>query len=370
MSGDHGVLPRVTFVMEQQVGLRTYSDNLRRFVDLDERIEPVWAPITYYQPGGLLERLPLVPSSLTGSIRGWLQVRRALRARADATCFLTQIPLALGGRRSRQRPFVVMMDCTPAQLDRMAADYEMAPRSNRLLATIKHRVNAAGLRAALRVLPMSAWVRSSLIDDYGVDPERTLVLAAGVDLDLWRPASERGEGPMRILFVGGDFRRKGGTDLLEAVDALPPGSAELHVVTRSDVPEQPGVHVHRGLEPNCAELVALFASCEVFVLPSRAEAFPNVVMEACASGLPCIVTDVGAMATMIVEGESGYVVQPGDVAHITSLLASLCDDPETRRKMGDAARRHAEANFDGRANARTVVDLLLEGVAAERGGAA
>ncbi len=352
---------RVTFVMEQQVGLKSYSDNLRRFMDRDTRLEPSWAPITYEDPGGIIERLPLLPASVRGPLRGRAQVRRALRnTTADACLFLTQTPVSLGGRLARRRPYVVMVDDTPELYDKMAEHYGESSGGAGPIAVFKHRISAKGLRGAHRVLPMSNWARSSLVADYGVDPDRISVIPTGIDLEVWRPRVEPHDGPPRILFVGGHLERKGGPILLEAFGRLPPGSAELHIVTRSELPSTQGVHVHRGLQPNSPELIELFARSDIFVLPSLAEAFPNVVVEACASGLPAIVTDVGGMAEMVVDGETGFVIPPQDVDELERRLRLLVSDAELRATMARASRARAEKLYDGRTNAGLVADCLLD----------
>jgi glycosyltransferase involved in cell wall biosynthesis len=192
--------------------------------------------------------------------------------------------------------------------------------------------------------------------------DRAVVVPTGIDLEAWTPGPKRADGPMRILFVGGQFDRKGGAVLLEAFDHLDRGSAELHVVTRSTLEPRPGVVVHYGVQPNSPEIIELYRSADVFVLPSLAEAFPNVVVESCASGLPTIVTDVGGMSEMVVDGETGYVIAPGDAGRLAEVLRLLVIDPATRARLGAAARVRAEAIFDGRKNAATVVDQLLEAV--------
>ena len=273
---------------------------------------------------------------------------------------MTQTPAALGGRAPRGTPYVIMVDDTPILFDQMAEHYDEPPDRFAALRKFKHRINIEALQGAHAVLPMSEWARRSLIDDYGVDPARARVVPTGVDLDQWTPGEHHHDGPLRVLFVGGHFDRKGGSTLVEAFDELEPGSAELHIVTRSNLPERPGVHVYTGMQPNAPELIELFRSSHVFVLPSKAEAYPNVVVEACAAGLPCIVTDVGGMSEMVVEGESGYVIRPDDTERLAQLLGQLARDPEARRRMGHAARERAVDMFDGRKNAARVVDILIE----------
>ena len=352
---------RVTFLTEQHVGLKTYSDNLRRFVDQDPRIVATWVPITYEDPSGFWERLRFLPGGIRGALRGRAQVRSAVRGTApDACLFMTQTPVALGGPLARSRPYLVMVDDTPILYDRMSEHYDESPDRFGPLRGIKHRINVTGLRGAAHVVPMSKWARSSLVDDYGVEASKVEVIPTGIDLEFWKPGSPTTDGPLRILFVGGDFGRKGGPLLLDAFRRLPAGSAELHIVTRTRVAAENGVHLYHDMEPNMPELVELFQTCHVFVLPSLAEAFPNVVVEACASGLPAIVTDVGGMAEMIVDGESGFVISPNDGARLEQLLRRFAEDPAERVTMGAAARTWAETMFDGRTNASRVVDLLLK----------
>jgi glycosyltransferase involved in cell wall biosynthesis len=171
------------------------------------------------------------------------------------------------------------------------------------------------------------------------------------------------DGPLQILFVGGDLARKGGEDLLAAFRALAPGSAELHLVTRAPLPPEPGVRVYNDLRPNSPELIALYRACDLFVLPTKAEAFGIAAVEASAAGLPVIATAVGGLTDIVIDGETGLHMPPGDVAMLTRHLRLLIEDPALRRRLGLAARARAEARFDARVNAARIVDLLQEIVA-------
>ena len=166
--------------------------------------------------------------------------------------------------------------------------------------------------------------------------------------------------PLRILFVGYEFRRKGGETLLRAFRALPPGAAELHLVHRPPTPEGDGIFLHTKLKPNSPELIALYQNADVLVLPSEADTFGIVAVEASAAGIPAIVTDVGGVASVVADGVTGFVIQPGDVATLVERLRLLAADPAQRRRMGIAARQRAEARFDMQKITARTVEIILE----------
>ena len=363
---------RVAFAMEQHVGHRTYYQNLRAAMELGGQVEARWVEITYGQSGGLWERLP-VPAQLRSALRGRAQARRALVDRSlDAAFFNTQVPAVLAEPLTRRRPYVITTDITPIQYDRMAHSYGHQADRGGLVALLKHRASAGTLRRAARVLAWSKWVRQSLVDDYGLHESRVCVLPPGVDTDVWHPVFRDPERPVRVLFVGGDLRRKGGLALLEAwrwlrsesdLAGRPPTHMELHLVTRSDVPgecDDWGVRVHRGLKPNSAELVALFQRCDLFVLPSDAEAFGIAAVEASAVGLPVVATDVGGLADVVVDGETGYLIQAGDLRALQDRLRRLIADAALRERMGQAARMRALEHFDCAVNAGRIAQILRD----------
>ena len=206
--------------------------------------------------------------------------------------------------------------------------------------------------------PWSQWVADSLTTDYAVDPRRIEVIPPGVDTTLWTPADRTGD-TVKILFVGGDFLRKGGDVLLDAFAALPRGSAELRVVTRSPIPRAPGVTVFNGLEPNGGELRDLYRTSDVFVLPSRSETFGIAAIEAGAAGLPVVLSAVGGLRELVIDGVTGFSVKPGNGDELAGALRRLVADADLRRTLGGAARRRVEQHFDARVNADRLVDLAL-----------
>lgn len=347
--------------MEQHIGHRTYSENLRRWIEGDDRVQSRWVPITYEEPNGLLERLPFIPGRIRSALRAHLQVRAGLRSFSpDVTFYNTQVPAAIGGAAFRRYPYVVATDLTPIQYDALGSLYGHAPDKSGPLKSFKHNVNRNLFRGAALLLPWSAWAKESMIADYDVDPARIEVLPPGVDLTIWRPGERKQQGPLRILFVGGDFERKGGPTLLRAFRALDAGSAQLHIVTRSQLTEQPGVSFYNGMTPNSPELIALYQQSDVFVLASEAEAFGIAAVEATAVGLPVIASRGCALEEIVADGETGFLIESGNEGALVARLRALADDPALRLRLGQAAHQRAERYFDAKRNATRVVDLLLE----------
>jgi glycosyltransferase involved in cell wall biosynthesis len=82
-------------------------------------------------------------------------------------------------------------------------------------------------------------------------------------------------------------------------------------------------------------------------------------VEAAASGLPVVVSDVGGLAELVVDGETGWRVPPADPQALADALGRLIDDRGLARRLGAAGRVRAERQFDLRRNARRLVELAM-----------
>jgi glycosyltransferase involved in cell wall biosynthesis len=126
----------------------------------------------------------------------------------------------------------------------------------------------------------------------------------------------------------------------------------LDIVTREEVDIQglTNVCIHHGIGPNAPELIELYARADVFVFPTFADTLPLAIMEAMASGLPVVTTNVGALTEEIDDGVTGLIVPPADVDALAAATLRLVRSRELRLEMGAAARRAADLRFNGSRN--------------------
>jgi glycosyltransferase involved in cell wall biosynthesis len=361
--------PLVGFVLEQTLGHITHTSNLVELVGADDRIDARFLPVDFAVEGWPAR----VPGYGNWTVRSGLRARRALRTlrrehRPDALFFHTQVPAVLNLDAVRRTPTVVSLDATPRQYDELGVHYEHETGGRRI-EQAKWRANRACFAAATAIVTWAAWTKEGLVTDYGVDPDKVHVIPPGVNAARWgAPAARDGDGPLRVLFVGGDLVRKGGDVLVAAVEALRnEGVAiEVDLVTRDELTARPGVRVHHGLTPNSEELVALYRQADVFCLPTLGDCLPMVLSEAGSVGLPVVSTDVGAIREIVREGTTGLLVPPGDADALATALRRLADDPALRRRLGAGASEVTASEFDAATNARRLVDVLLAVAAGRR----
>jgi glycosyltransferase involved in cell wall biosynthesis len=130
------------------------------------------------------------------------------------------------------------------------------------------------------------------------------------------------------------------------------------IVTRDAIDREPGVTVLRNVAPNSPELLECFRSSDIFALPSFADCFALVGMEALAAGLPLVATRVGGIPEMVEDGVTGYLFDPGDDAALAERLLALVESATLRQRMSSAARSHAERHFDAITNAQTLLSFV------------
>jgi glycosyltransferase involved in cell wall biosynthesis len=342
---------RLAFVMELQAGMRTQYLNWRRVVEQEPQIAATWVPVSYYEEGGWIERLKVLPGSVRGVWRGYLQTSRGLgETRYDAVLFNTHNTAVVHRRAVYAQRAFLMFDVTPRQYDTMADWYEQKADKPGWMAERKYRRVREVFQAAEGLFAWSHWAAESAIADYGADPKRIYILPPGVDTQLWRPLeadAKPNDGVTRLLFTGGNFERKGGDLLLRWARETPREGWELHLVTMDRIADPPpGVVVHNDLGSNAAELVALAQRCDLFVLPTRADCFSIASLEAMAAGLPVITSRVGGIPDIVREGETGYLLAPDDYAGLCDRLDALLDSPELRQEMGRKGREVVCAHFE------------------------
>jgi glycosyltransferase involved in cell wall biosynthesis len=360
--------------MEQSLGHVTHYRNLRQFADTQSDFAPVWLPIPFAVMGAT-RLLPLVRSNW--SVRAsWRAVRalEAVEGPLDAILFHTQVTSLFASKIMQRIPSVISLDATPINYDSMGEHYAHKPAGRGLLDRRKYQLNRRAFHSAAYLVTWSDWARRSLINDYGVSPTRIRVLSPGANeayFEIGRRRAERSADMAprrtRLLFVGGDFARKGGPEVLASLEGSLGASCELHVVTQSEIPSRPNVAVHRGLVANSPELLRLYADADAFVLPTRGDCHGVAVMEASAAGLPVVTTNVGALSEVVQPGVSGFLIHPRNPTELSAALGRLADDSSLRDQMGRAGHLLACQSFNARNNNRVLLDLIRELAAARTG---
>ena len=214
------------------------------------------------------------------------------------------------------------------------------------------------------VLTLSPSMRREILAvGAGIPEDRVVAIPYGVDPDAYRVPAERaaaaraslGAGPddLLVLAVGRLHEQKRYDRLLEAFAAIrarvPP--ARLAIVGTGSLREElEGRARALGLADRAhwagfrSDMPEVFAAADLFVLASDDEGLPMVAIEAMASGLPVVATEVGSVRDLVEDGRTGRVVAK-EVAAITEAAADLLLDPAARRAAGEAGRERARQRY-------------------------
>jgi glycosyltransferase involved in cell wall biosynthesis len=204
------------------------------------------------------------------------------------------------------------------------------------------------------IFTFSEYLRQSFITNYGVAAERVVNVGGGVNLaTLPGPDAARSYTQPCILFIGTEFTRKGGPQLLAAFravrDRMP--SATLDIVGPAHVDHLPAGatlhgHLSKAVPEQAAKLEQLFRSATVFALPSLYEPFGIAPLEAMLYQLPVVATNAWALAEFVTPGENGDLVEKGSVEDLAAkLIALLYAPPEQLAAMGARGRERVMLRY-------------------------
>jgi glycosyltransferase involved in cell wall biosynthesis len=124
--------------------------------------------------------------------------------------------------------------------------------------------------------------------------------------------------------------------------------------------EQYGLQSNVVLAGQQSNMPAVYAAMDIFVLPSLNEGLPMTVLEAMAASKPVIATRVGAIPSVIKDSENGLLVAPKDPEGLQNAIASLLNDPERRRRLGDQAHAWVSQNYTSEAMALKYREMYEE----------
>ncbi len=270
---------------------------------------------------------------------------------------LRDIPLVMSEGSSSA---VYLGDYLGWEDERLERGYSRARRAYRWLGIHDRLLR---LDRVARVYVFSHWARELNVR-WGANPAKIEVVYPGFPTppEIARPDRDG----FVFLFVGTDFERKGGFDVVEAFASIAPEHPEAKLVLVSSDPWQtnPDRLLHswisrparerilgilKTLEANgtarrfpLADRATLYSrfypEADAFVMPSRAEGFGFTNVEAHSFGLPVVSSRLGAIREVVDDGVSGLLVEPGDVEGIASAMRSLLEDRRAAHRMGHAGR--------------------------------
>lgn len=244
--------------------------------------------------------------------------------------------------------------------ERMAGRFRRGRRLYRLLG-INDRLLA--LDRVTRAYVFSEWARQLNVR-WGADPQKLDVVPPGFPTP--DPVTRRERDTFTFLFVGTDFERKGGFDVVEAFERVAREADNVRLVVAGSDPWTPnpdrllhswvsgerrvrvlatfetlqrrGLAEHHPLVPAQELRDGLYPAADAFVMPTLAEGFGFTNVEAMSYSLPVVSSTVGPIREIVAEGETGLLVAPGDIDGLAEAMGRLAADPAMARRLGDAGR--------------------------------
>jgi len=254
-------------------------------------------------------------------------------------------------------------------------------------------IERSAYRSADGIIAVSKKMKRNVVDIYGVDENKVRVIYNGIDPDFYHPIfnevilKKHGIDPQKpfVLFVGRITRQKGISQLIQAIPKIDKNAQIVLCAGAPDTPElaeecknlitkarenRDGIIWIQEMMHH-SELRVIYSHATVFATPSLYEPFGIINLEAMACGTPVVGSAVGGIPEIIVEGETGFLIElehksktdfsPKDPEKFQSNFAeklnTLLTNPSLAKKMGEAARKRAELEFSWKSIAKQTVDF-------------
>ena len=357
----------------------TFNDNQLRahllpIVALPEVAEVVL--VTDAVPAPLPKVRVVVPSRVLLRIAGragaklLVCLRIALRERPDWIIGFNLVPhgtnAILTGRATRTRSLYAMIG---GHREWFEGGWDS---DNKILGRLRspspavERVLLWLIRRSTHVATMGIVGRAQLLAR-GLDGDRVTPIPPAVDIERFAPRTAEVDYEYDVITVAALLPNKRIADLIDAAARLAPRRPTLSValVGRGPLEAELRAQVRRlGLADVVHflgfrdDVEALYARSRIFVLPSASEGLSIAMLEAMASGVTPVVTEVGELGSVVRDGETGRLFAPGDVGTLVTIVEQLLTDDALRASLGEAAAEVARSTVSVDAVAATYHDLF------------
>lgn len=288
-------------------------------------------------------------------LRGWLRTQLP-PDRFDVVHVVTEVNAAVATDFAGRAPaFAVNIDATVPQLVR---EYGYPPLAMRPLERLQRRI----FDAADLVVGRNRWCLESVRDDFRL-PESRIHLARNSMRPVGRSRADDpprpADQPLRMVFVGNAWMRKGGPEVLRLHQERWADRIEFHVCSKGAPRDESARNVvWHGRMPREELLGELLPSMDLFVMPTRQDMHPWAILEALSTGLPVVSTRMAGIPEMVIDGETGRLHPPGDREAFAAAVEALEADRAACHRMGRQARAHVERNYDPDATFDGLMDRL------------
>lgn len=257
--------------------------------------------------------------------------------------------------------------------DQLPAQRSWLLRPKRLIYRLAYRL---GARFVDGLIAVSEDVARAVHQDLRPPHGKVITIPNGVDVSRYGQPVDRGSvrdglgipsDATVLVVVGKLMEQKGHHFLLRALRMLSPGVENLHVLFAGEGPLRKELaatatalevadRVH--FLGNRRDIGALLAASDLFVLPSLWEGLPMALLEAMASGLPVVATDVSGSREVVIDGETGWLVPPGNAERLAEAIAAVLREPAEATRRGHAGRDRVELHYSARTQAATHAELF------------
>lgn len=350
------------FILEQ---LRKRA-TVRQVFPLDRLYKYAFAPkLLFNRSIGRVyrpDREPLLLKSFATQIKRQLKAERADCVFSPSSCAMSFLDIDL--------PKIFCADATFSKVIGFYGEYtNCAPDYLKR----GHEQEARALANCAAAIYPSEWAARSAVEDYDADPVKVHVLPFGANVDP--PSREAVDeilerktfDPFRILFIGRDWKRKGGDIVLKACAIAAKRGVPLHLdlVGLGEVPEKlPDYAVNHGLllksnPEHRARIEQLLVQSHLVFVPSRAEAYGMTFCEAAAYGVPSLTSDVGGIPTIVREDLTGFSLPAASDPDAYARRIEACfADRDRHIALGRAARRFYDQTLNWDAFGEGLIDIL------------